>query len=238
MIIRTIPTHEDIESGRLAGQTVIVIDVLRASTTIAAAFDAGFSTVITVETEQEALSLKSENTILAGERHCEKRKGFDYNNSPTEICKKRHDGESLILMTTNGTKTIKKAELADHVLIGSFLNASSCAKKALAFSCDITICCAGTRGEFALEDGLAAGYMIYLLKKRTDPVHVCDFSEMLEASYLQLANQLPERLLTTTTGRRLVSKNYIDDIQFAGRLNRLNIVPFVKENRILPSVSS
>ncbi|MGM0875647.1 MAG: 2-phosphosulfolactate phosphatase [Bacillota bacterium] len=233
MQIDTVSTVEEITPEHVNGRTVIVIDVLRASSTIVTALDSGFASIIPVRTADEALALRSLNTVIAGEWHCKKIDGFDYNNSPTALKKKDHTGKDLVLITTNGTKAIEKAAQADRLLIGCFLNASACVKGAVVQNNDITIYCAGTRNEFALEDGLAAGMMVHLLKKQAPFIETCDFSDAMEASFVQLARRLPKLLFTTTTGKRLVENQYGEDIQYCSQTDISQIIPIAKGNRIL-----
>jgi 2-phosphosulfolactate phosphatase len=233
MQINTVSTVEEISPEHLHGRTVIVIDVLRATSTIVTALDSGFASIIPVKTADEALSLRSINTVIAGEWHCKKIDGFDYNNSPTVLKKKDHKGKHLVLLTTNGTKAIEKAAQADWLLIGSFLNAKACVKEAMRKNNDITIYCAGTRNEFAFEDGLAAGMMVHLLKKQVSSIETCDFSDAMEACFLQLAERIPKLLFTTTTGKRLVENQYEEDIQYCSQTDISQIVPIAKGNRIL-----
>ncbi|MCP1357112.1 2-phosphosulfolactate phosphatase [Aneurinibacillus migulanus] len=238
MQIKTIQTVEGIHPEHIAGRTVIIIDVLRASSTIVTALHSGFASVTPVASIEQAYALRSPTTILAGERYCESIANFDYNNSPTALYKTKHSGKHLILTTTNGTRAIQKIEKAEDIFIGCFLNSTACIMKALSLRHDITLCCAGTRGEFALEDGLAAGLMAHIAKTLFPSVHTCDLSEGLEACYLQLAPQLAQRLLTSTTGRRLVEHRHTEDIFFCSQVDFLQIVPFVHEKRILLSSSS
>ncbi|MFC0272544.1 2-phosphosulfolactate phosphatase [Metabacillus herbersteinensis] len=233
MQINTVSTVENISTEHVNGRTVIVIDVLRASSTIVTALDSGFASIIPVRTADRALSLRSLNTVIAGEWHLKKFDGFDYNNSPTDLKKKDHTGKHLVLITTNGTKAIEKAAQAERLLIGCFLNVSACVKEAIIQNSDITIYCAGTRNEFAFEDGLAAGMMVHLLKKQAASIETCDFSDAMEACFLQLAHQLPKLLFTTTTGKRLVENQYGEDIQYCSQIDLSQIVPILKGNRIL-----
>ncbi|GEN35693.1 2-phosphosulfolactate phosphatase [Aneurinibacillus danicus] len=238
MRIETVQTVEEIRPEHITDQTVIVIDVLRASSTIVAALSSGFASVIPVQTSEHAYALRAPGVILAGERYCEQIAGFDYNNSPTALQRAKHTGERLVLTTTNGTRAIQKAEKAADILIGCFLNATACITKALSQNCDITLYCAGTRGEFAIEDGLAAGLMVHIAKTISSAVHTCDLSELLEAGYLRLVPVLTERLLASTTGKRLVERQYTEDILFCSQIDFSQIVPFVSEKRILLSSSS
>jgi 2-phosphosulfolactate phosphatase len=233
MQINTVSTVEEINPEHVNGKTVIVIDVLRASSTIVTALDSGFASIIPVKTAEAALALRSLNTVIAGEWHCKKIDGFDYNNSPTSLRKKDHSGKDLVLITTNGTKAIEKAAQAERLLIGCFLNATACVKEALVQNSDITIYCAGTRNEFALEDGLAAGIMVHLMKKQAPSIETCDFSDAMEAGFLQMAHRLSKLLYTTTTGKRLVKNQFGDDVQYCSQTDLSQIVPVMKGNRIL-----
>lgn len=238
MRIETVATVKEIVPKQVIGRTVIVIDVLRASSTIITAFEAGFLSVIPAETPENAWALQTENTKIAGEVFGKKVEGFDYQNSPTELLREKQAGKHLILSTTNGTRAIFKAQKAKQVFIGCFLNAASCIERALFMKDDITLYCAGTRNEFALEDGLAAGLMIHLAKKTDPSVEVCDLSKALEASYQQLEHLFPNLFLSTTTGKRLVENQYRKDIFYCCRINISQIVPIVCKNRIFPFSSS
>jgi 2-phosphosulfolactate phosphatase len=233
MRIDTIKTVEEIKEEHVYDRTVIVIDVLRASSTIVTALETCFASVIPVRSAKEALALRSSNTIIAGEWHGKQLDGFDYNNSPSALKKERHIGKDLVLTTTNGTKAIEKASKAHRLLIGCFLNAAACINDAVTQSRDITLYCAGTRNEFSLEDGLAAGLMVYLAKKQVPTIETCDFSVAMEACYLQLENQLSTLLFSTTTGKRLVKNHNTEDIVYCGQTNIVKIVPIFKGNRIL-----
>ncbi|KQL49161.1 2-phosphosulfolactate phosphatase [Brevibacillus choshinensis] len=238
MRIEVVSTVEEIRFDQISNHVVIVIDVLRASSTIVTALGNGFSTVIPVETIGQANSFRTADCILAGERHCRKIPDFDYNNSPTEIAACEKTGNQLILTTTNGTRAIQKAERATSLLIGCFLNATACMTYALTFHLDITLYCAGTRSEFALEDGLAAGLMIVQAQKMSSHFQVCDLGEALKASYLYFADKIGELLPQTTTGKRLIQHHFTNDVQYCAKIDQYRIVPYIKEKRILPHLVS
>lgn len=238
MRIDVVPTVEEIRSDQIRNRVVIVIDVLRASSTIVTALGNGFLSVIPVETIGQANSLRTANSVLAGERHCRKIPEFDCNNSPTELASKKLAGRELILTTTNGTRAIQKAERASILLIGCFLNATACMTYALSQNLDITLYCAGTRSAFALEDGLAAGLMIARAQTMRSNVHLCDMGEALRASYLYFADKLQELLPQTTTGKRLCQHHFQDDLRYCGQIDQYRLVPYVKEKRILPHLVS
>ncbi|MFD2371909.1 2-phosphosulfolactate phosphatase [Brevibacillus sp. GCM10020057] len=238
MRIEVVPSVEEIRFDQISNHVVIVIDVLRASSTIVTALASGFLSVMPVETIGQANTLRAADCILAGERHCRKIPDFDCNNSPTEIASRQSAGKQLILTTTNGTRAIQKAERAAALLIGCFLNATACITHALTYNLDITLYCAGTRSEFALEDGLAAGFMIGQAQKMSAHFQVCDLGEALKASYQYFAGRLTELLPQTTTGKRLVQHHFTDDILYCAQLDRYRLVPYIKEKRILPYLVS
>lgn len=238
MRIGVVPTVEEIRFEQISNHVVIVIDVLRASSTIVTALANGFSAVIPVETIGQANLLRSPAALLAGERHCRKIPDFDFNNSPTELAAQQPLGRQLVLTTTNGTRAIQKAERAALVLIGCFLNATACIRHAISQHLDITLYCAGTRGQFALEDGLAAGLMIAQAQQFVPSVQLCDLGKALQASYLHLADKLCELLPHTTTGRRLIQHQLAADLAYCAQTDRCQLVPYVEEKRILPHLVS
>lgn len=238
MRIEVVPTVEEIRYDQISNHVVVVIDVLRAASTIVTALGSGFLSVVPVETIGQANALRTADSVLAGERHCRKIPDFDCNNSPTEIAARKKNGNQLILTTTNGTRAIQKAERASALLIGCFLNATACIKHALTYHLDVTLYCAGSRSEFALEDGLAAGLMIVAAQKLHAHFQLCDLGEALKASYLQLADKLGEQLLQTTTGKRLVQHHFTNDLHYCAQVDHYQLVPFVKEKRILPHLVS
>jgi 2-phosphosulfolactate phosphatase len=238
MRLEVVPAVEEIRFDQISNRVVVIIDVLRASSTIVTALATGLGEVIPVETIGQAHALRTNTTVLAGERHCRKIADFDHNNSPTELALAKHAGKRLILTTTNGTRAIQKAERAPVILIGCFLNATACIRQALTHHLDITLYCAGTRSEFALEDGLAAGLMVDLAKRDIPQLQTCDLSEALQASFLHFANRLSETMRQSTTGRRLAQHGCMDDIRYCSQVDLYGLVPIVKEKRILPSLVS
>ncbi|GEN34631.1 2-phosphosulfolactate phosphatase [Aneurinibacillus danicus] len=225
MRIEIVQTIEEIRQEQIVGRTVVVIDVLKAASTIVAALGAGFTSVLPVETIGQAQGLRTEGVICAGERHGKKVAEFEYSNSPTAFRAFKQPGKQLVLTTTDGTIAISKAARAAHVFVGCFLNAEACIREAIKRQLDITLYCAGTRHEFALEDGLAAGLMVHRARQLLPSSKVCDLGIALEASYLQLGGALPGLLLKTATGKRLAQQHGEEDVLYCGQLNEFDIVP-------------
>lgn len=231
MNVDVILTVNDACENHLKGKTIIVIDVLRMSTTVVTAFMNNCNEVIPVDSEQEAFELKNSNTILIGEHYCEKILGFDLSNSPTELMHANIANKNIVILTTNGTRAISKATQGENILIGSFLNGTSIARHALSLKKDIVILCAGTRGRLALEDALCAGFILdYLLSSL---IECTDIANMVYAAYVQLNNQLSDIIPLSTTGRRLINYGLIHDVYYAINKDSTHIVPYLKDNRII-----
>jgi 2-phosphosulfolactate phosphatase len=150
--------------------TAIVVDVLRATSTIVQALDAGYRRVFCCAEVEEARALREDlnGAVLAGERGAQAIPGFDLGNSPREFV--RPLGEQLVLTTTNGTRAVVTAAAASEaVLIGSLLNLNAVAAAAAELAEDATVVCAGVDGVFSLDDAYCAGRIVQALGgERTD----------------------------------------------------------------------
>jgi 2-phosphosulfolactate phosphatase len=199
-----------------AAPTGIVIDVLRATSTIAQALSAGYGRVLCVSELEEARMLRAElpNSIVGGERDAIRIEGFDVGASPREFLEAR--AETLILSTTNGTRTIvTAAERCDEVLIGSLLNLEAVAAAARERGEDVAILCAGYKGAFALDDAYCAGRFVQLLDgERTDAAGAAEV----------LADAYPNAL-AGLNARTYGPPGLEEDIAFCARESVLDAVP-------------
>lgn len=160
----------------LAGATVIVIDVLRASTTLATALEHGAAEVLAVAGLDEAREVAAElvtrrrpKPLLAGERGCLKPAGFDLGNSPAEMTPAAVAGRTLVASTTNGTRALLAAGEARVLLLGAFVNLSATADRVVEEDeGDVAIVCAGVDGQAAYDDVAAAGAFVAALAARGD----------------------------------------------------------------------
>jgi 2-phosphosulfolactate phosphatase len=142
----------------------IVIDVLRATSTIAQALSSGYRRVLCCAEVEEARRLReeTEGSLVGGERNAVRIEGFDVGASPREFLEPKAD--TLILSTTNGTQTIlTAASRCEEVVLGSLLNLSAVAERARELGVDVAIFCAGFKGAFALDDAYCAGRIVALL---------------------------------------------------------------------------
>src|SRR5690554_3052027 len=149
------------DPAEFAGKTVVVIDVLRASSTILTALANGCPEVIPVAEPKEAFALAEkygrDQVLLGGEREARKIRGFDLGNSPDEYGKEVVAGKKLIFTTTNGAKAFLEAGGAAEILVGAFLNISRVCSYLKKKKREIFLFCAGRKGRLALEDLFCAG---------------------------------------------------------------------------------
>ena len=152
-----------VTSADIAGKPVIVVDILRATTTIIAALANGARAVIPAAASDEAAriaqNLERGQVLLAGERRADPISGFDLGNSPGEMTRDVVEGKTLVMSTTNGTPAIQAAEAGSPVLIGAATNFSAVvgrARELVEVDGEVSILCAGRERGFALEDAYAA----------------------------------------------------------------------------------
>jgi 2-phosphosulfolactate phosphatase len=233
MHVDVIGTVAEATTDDLLHRTVIVIDALRASSTLTTALAHGAVGVVPVETVQQAKQAQQPGDLLGGERSCKKIPGFDLGNSPFEYEPDVVRGRRIVMTTTNGTRGIQKALRAHHVLVGSFLNGSACAAAAAELQRDVAILCAGTQDVFSWEDGLCAGMIAEELLKLA-AAEVNDFGLALLAGYRHEQADLAAALLATANGKRLAKLGFRDDVLYCARRNAFELVPVLRDGVLVP----
>lgn len=220
-------------AGETEGKICVVVDVLRASSTLAVMFDRGITDVVIAGSVSEALGLKAwlgDDYLLCGEVGGLPPDGFDYGNSPTEFAQLNLDGRRAILATTNGSKLLAELHDAAEVYVGSILNASavaqSVASASLVSARDITIICSGESGgtAFSLEDAIGAGAIASQLADRDD-VEMLDGASAAIAIYRSAEADIANALGITEHGRDLARLGLTTDLEFCARLNSSSAVP-------------
>ncbi|HUC90867.1 MAG TPA: 2-phosphosulfolactate phosphatase [Paenibacillus sp.] len=226
MKVQVIPNAGEARADQFLHKTAVVIDVLRATSTIVTALAEGASGILSVETVMEAKAMHRTGDLLGGERFGRKIAGFDLGNSPEEYVSGCVYGRRVILTTTNGTRAIHKAARSDHVLAGSLLNAEACAEAAVVLRRDIVLFCAGTHDEFALEDGLCAGLLLDRMTALSGtPIEADDLGRAMLGFYRQSAADMYGTLLQSASGRRMSKLGFGKDVEFCAQVNRFDAVP-------------
>lgn len=222
----------------LEDKLVIVIDVLRATSTMVTALANGCQAIVPVLSPEEALQkrLMLPGALLGGEREALIIKGFDLGNSPFDYAPEKVGGKRVIMTTTNGTRAIRAAYEAPFVWMASFLNLGSIVqgiyRKFEEFKKlqGIVIFCAGTEDRFDLPDTLCAGMLINSLGSN---VTVNDLGKAAHMLYNSAKDDLTEVIRNSDHGRRLVSLGFERDLVYCSTTNILPIVPVLVEGEII-----
>jgi 2-phosphosulfolactate phosphatase len=217
-----------------ARHAIVVIDVLRATSTIIAALASGVRSVVPAARVDDAARLAEQigrdAVLLCGERDCQPIRGFHLGNSPAEFTPERVSGKTLIMTTTNGTAALLAAAPADRVYVGALLNVDAVAAQIIESGEDTLLLCAGREGSFALEDAICAGRVIRRVREAVGAVSGNDAA----SASLRLAARPPSvrALARTAAGRRLRELGLGEDVAFCAREDRYDIVPTLHEHRI------
>jgi 2-phosphosulfolactate phosphatase len=235
MKTQTLLSPANAEELYFTKKTTVVIDVLRATTTIITALNNGAKEIIPVGSIEFAMKVSgntfSGHTLLGGERNTKKIEGFALGNSPFEYSPEIVKGKSIILFTTNGSKAIVKAKYSSKLLICSFLNIASLAKQ-VADSKEIVILCSGNNGLFSYEDAICAGNLIDELFKLNLDVELSDACRTSHLLFNESKNNLSEALSQTEHGTKLIENGFEPDIIYSAQSNIVDIIPFYEKATI------
>jgi len=241
MRVQVISNASNVHQAQLIGKTAIVIDVMRTSTTIIAALEAGAKSIVPVETIMEAKAIAKQEDLLGGERFCKRISGFDLGNSPHEYTSSTVRNKRIILTTTNGTRAIVRSKRAAELYIGGLTNANACMEAAMRSKRDLVLLCAGSHDQFTLEDGFCAGGMIAKLLQSYSQHQLIlnDFGYAMHSLYEHMQQDLSETLQNGLSGKRLQSIGMSSDIRDCTQINSSTIVPYLDKDEIVPcSISS
>ncbi len=210
---------------------VVVIDILRATSSICVAFHHGVRSILPVATVEEALELRKMGMLAGAERDGEMLEGFDFGNSPFSYMDAKIKGKDLALTTTNGTVAINTAKILSYkVVIGSFLNFKALCEWLIAQKRDVIALCAGWKSSFNLEDTLFAGALVYKLKKDFDFSYGRDSCMAAEYLYMIGKNNMYKFLEDSSHRIRLEKLNIQNDIEYCLTPDLAPVIPVLFEN--------
>ena len=219
----------------LNNAVVVIIDVFRATSTIAAALHNGAKCVIPVDEVAKAIEISKQiDGIAAGERDGKLAEGLQHGNSPLEYSKDFIKDKTLVLTTTNGTKLLQMAldNKASTIITGSFPNLSAVCTFLINENKNVVLGCAGWKDRFNLEDTLFAGAVIAKIKK-SFTIH-CDSSLTAESLYNQHKDNLIDFASTLTHYHRLVERfGLIEDIKFCLTPDGANVLPLYENGKLM-----
>ncbi len=226
-------------SADVQGRVVVVIDVLRASTTIAVALANGARTVIPFESAEEAITrskaFERGDYKLAGERRNLMIPGFDLGNSPREYTREVVDGKTILFTTTNGTGALIAAQPAREVLVGAFVNftvVSAMVRAAARATSDIAILAAGSERHFSLEDAVCAGRFVRAIRRGLADVALNDGAQASLQLEKRYGNDLARLFEDSSHGRTLAEAGFADDLAVCGALDAHPVVPVYQDRHI------
>jgi 2-phosphosulfolactate phosphatase len=219
----------------LKNAVVVIIDVFRATSTIAAVLKNGAKCIIPVDTVAKAISIsKKIDAIAAGERDGQIAEGLKHGNSPLEYSPEFIGGKTLVLTTTNGTKLLQMAldNNADTIISGSFPNLSSVCNFLIAQNKNVVLGCAGWKDRYNIEDTLFAGAVISRIKEHFT-IH-CDSSLTAELLYESNKNDIIGFAPQLTHYHRLVDRfGLIEDINFCLTADAADVLALYEDGKLV-----
>lgn len=223
------------------GRVVLVIDVLRASTTIAVGLASGARAIIPFESAEEAIarskSFERRDVRLAGERRMRTIPGFDLGNSPREFTRDAVAGKTVLFTTSNGTAALTSIKEARDVIVGSYVNfAATCAflRAAARAGTDIVIVCAGRDRQFALEDAVCAGRYVNGIVRSGIEAQLGDGAVAACLLDTRYGDNPMEMFQLSTHGRALADAGFGDDLAVCAAVDAYPVVPVYQERQIVP----
>jgi 2-phosphosulfolactate phosphatase len=223
----------------VAGRVVAVIDVLRASTTVAVALANGARAVVPFDSSEDAVTrakqFERREVKLAGERKMHAIPGFDLGNSPREFTREAVEGKTVLFTTTNGTGTLTAVQGARDVIVASYVNFSAVLamlRAAARSGTDVSIICAGRDRQFSLEDAACAGRYARYIARRLPEASMNDAalaSTMIDRRY---GENLGRLFTESNHGRALAEAGYDEDLVICATVDAYPVIPVYSDRQI------
>ena len=230
---------QEVTPADVANRVVAVVDVLRASTSIAIALDNGARAVIPLASSEDVISrsksLERSEVRLAGERKSQQIAGFDVGNSPRDFTREVVEGKTILMTTTNGTSAILTVQGARDVVIASYVNFSavlSMLRAALRGGTDVAILCAGQEKRFALEDAACAGLYVQHITAKQTKAEINDAAQAAMLIDKKFGSNLKRLLRMSAHGASLVEAGFGDDIPVCAAVDAHPVVPVYQDRQI------
>jgi 2-phosphosulfolactate phosphatase len=229
-------TSVAINEDDIRGKVVVVIDVLRATSTILTALQNGAKSIIPVEdmgaAGKIASNLDSSSYLLCGEKDGKMIEGYDLGNSPYEYSNEAIGGKTLILNTTNGTKAITRSVHASKIYIASLLNVKAVCEMLKEETAEISIVCSGWKGRLSLEDVLCAGMIVSGVYDGIIPSEAKDGAKVAIGLYERFGDEILKTVGTTNHAKRLIELGFETDIAYCCEIDKFDFTPEFKEGVI------
>jgi len=230
-------TPYEVNEENFKNHVAVVVDVLRASTTICAALSAGAKEIIPAESTSAAIqlagNLSRDAILLCGEREGKLVEGFDLGNSPLQYTPALVRDRTLIFGSTNGSPAIVKTRLARYTLICSLVNLDAVVQALSETDEPVVILCAGKIAQFAIEDAVCAGKVIHELQNRTGrDLELNDGASAALILFDRYRDLIPSVVMDSHHGRYLSEIGMQADLPFCSDLNRIPLLPVYHDGKI------
>ncbi|MGY8927273.1 MAG: 2-phosphosulfolactate phosphatase [Flavobacteriales bacterium] len=226
-------TPGDYEYFKGKSEIVVVIDVLRATSAICAAFQNGIKSIIPVATIEEAREYQKKGYLVGAERKGQIVEGFDFGNSPYSYMKEELKGKEVVLSTTNGTKALSIVSDAPIVVVGALNNLDALCEWLALQDKNVLCLCSGWQDKFNLEDTICAGAisdkLISTGKFKSDE----DSSIAAKYLYLSAWDNPLGYLKSSSHRKRLKNLNLNEDIKYCLTPNKTNVIPILKNGKLV-----
>lgn len=228
----------DIQQEKVKGRIAIIIDVLRASTSIITALASGSQGVIPLSEVEEARKLaqkfSSQSVLLGGERNEMPIPGFNLSNSPFDYTVDRVENKRIIFTSTNGARLFDHARQAEVCVVGAFVNVTSLCNYILKTGLDIAILCAGKKGSFGLEDVVCGGLIVDKISAASpDTLHLNDGAVASQILYNFYADNIYDMLVQSSHGKRLIEIGQEKDLKRCASIDSIQAIPFLKGDELI-----
>ena len=228
---------ELIGNFELNNTIVVIIDIIRASSTICTAFHYGVDELIAVSDIDKALDFKQNGYIIAGERNGEQLEGFDMGNSPLSFMSPDLSGKKIAMTTTNGTKTIsivsEKVKSDTEIIIGAFTNYQTLFQYLKASKKDVLLVCSGWFGNLSIEDTIFAGKLAEDLNRYNMFIHPSDSANHAKLIYELAKDDLFGFIMDQSMRFRDKIKSLSTDIRYCLKENVTTVVPVFADGRFI-----
>lgn len=236
--VYVVPTKDALRTDRRTDASVIVLDIIFATTSMVAALESGVSRVVPALGLDEAERLVKEHPagswVLAGEKHAESFPGY-HSYEPLALIGPEMAGKTLVYATTNGTVALRRAHFFPDVYIANLRNGPAVVRHLLTrrqASADIVILCSGSRGHFSLEDFYGAGYMVHCLRQMAGDT--LNYSDAAIAAELTFEGTDPRAvLMTSRVGRMMCDRGLAENIDYVSQLNVCELVAVYRDGVVV-----
>jgi 2-phosphosulfolactate phosphatase len=230
---------QNLAPADVQGRVVLVIDVLRASTSIAVALSHGARAVIPFDSSDEVIARAKQfdraEVRLAGERKMHAIPGFDFGNSPREFTRETVEGKTVLMTTSNGTVALGPLQGARDIIVASYVNYSAVSamiRAAARGAADISIICAGRDRQFALEDAACAGRYVRAVTRRLAGARLNDAAQACSLIDKRYGDALDRLFEDSEHGRALAEGGFADDLAVCAQVDSFPVIPIYQDRQI------